>query len=84
MDIAAILTFKFPESSWTLDGDDYEGLVWLSGDSKPTKEMLVSLWPEVELKMTKDLQTKIDTMESAISKLTKLGLTLAEIEALKS
>ena len=29
MDIANILTDKYPDTVWTLDGDDYEGLEWL-------------------------------------------------------
>ncbi len=84
MDIPAILNAKFPESNWTLDGDDYEGLIWLSDSKKPTKEILEKLWPEIELVLKKDTQKKLDTRESAIAKLTKLGLTQAEIEALKS
>jgi hypothetical protein len=84
MDIPAILNAKFPESNWTLDGDDYEGLIWSSDSKKPTKEILEKLWPEIKLLLEKDLQKKSDTKESAIAKLTKLGLTSAEIEALKS
>jgi hypothetical protein len=84
MDIPAILNAKFPESNWTLDGDDYEGLIWLSDSKKPTKEILEKLWTEIELVLKKDLQKKLDIRESAIDKLTKLGLTEAEIEALKS
>jgi hypothetical protein len=49
MDIAAILSSKFSNAEWTLNGDDYEGLVWLSETpKKPTKAKLTELWPSVE------------------------------------
>ena len=48
MDIANILTDKYPDTQWVLDGDDYEGLTWLDNSPKPTKKALEALWPEVE------------------------------------
>ena len=48
MDIAAILTDKYPGALWSLNGDDYEGLEWLDDSPKPTKKALEGLWPEVQ------------------------------------
>jgi hypothetical protein len=48
MDITTILTRKFAGTEWTLDGDDYAGLTWLSDSPKPTKKTLESLWPTVQ------------------------------------
>jgi len=48
MDITQILSSKFPGSEWTLSGDDYTGLTWLSNTPKPTKKALEALWPEVQ------------------------------------
>jgi len=48
MDIAAILTEKYPGAQWTLDGDDYTGLNWLDDSPKPTKKTLEKAWPEVQ------------------------------------
>jgi hypothetical protein len=48
MDIANILTDKYPGALWTLNGDDYEGLEWLDDSPKPTKKALEALWPTVE------------------------------------
>jgi hypothetical protein len=48
MDIAGILTDKFPGALWTLEGDEYEGLEWLDDSPKPTKKALEGLWPEVQ------------------------------------
>jgi hypothetical protein len=48
MDIANILSRKFEGAEWTLDGDDYAGLTWLSDSAKPTEAELEALWPEVQ------------------------------------
>jgi predicted phosphoribosyltransferase len=48
MDITAILSRKFVGAEWTLNGDDYEGLTWLSDSPKPTEKALEALWPEVQ------------------------------------
>jgi hypothetical protein len=48
MDIAAILSAKYSGAEWTLDGDDYAGLTWLSDSPKPTEKELAALWPDVE------------------------------------
>ena len=47
MDIALILSDKYPNTQWVLDGDDYEGLEWLDDSPKPTKKALEAAWPEV-------------------------------------
>jgi predicted phosphoribosyltransferase len=48
MDIAMILTRKYVGAEWTLAGDDYAGLTWLSETAKPTEKALEALWPEVQ------------------------------------
>jgi hypothetical protein len=48
MDIAAILVQKFSGAEWTLSGEDYSGLTWLSDAAKPTEKELEALWPEVQ------------------------------------
>jgi len=48
MDIPQILSNKYAGSEWTLDGDDYTGLTWLSDTPKPTKKALEALWAEVQ------------------------------------
>ena len=47
IDYAAVLNANFAGSQWTLDGDGYEGLTWLSDTSKPTKATLDAAWPAV-------------------------------------
>ena len=48
IDYAAILTANYQGCVWTLDGDTYDGLTWLSDTPKPTKAQLDALWPRVQ------------------------------------
>ena len=48
MNIVLILTNRYVGEEWTLSGDDYSGLTWLSDSPKPTEAELEALWPEVE------------------------------------
>ena len=79
MDIATILTRKYPGSEWTLDGDAYEGLTWLSDTAKPTKSALEKLWPTVVAEIEAEAQAKLDAKASALAKLEALGLTTDEV-----
>ena len=80
MDIATILTRKYPGKEWTLDGDDYTGLIWLSDGKKPTKKELEAHWPTVQQEIADEAQAKIDAKASAIAKLEALGLTVDEVQ----
>jgi len=46
-DYAAVLTANYAGTNWTLDGDDYSGLTWLSDTPKPTQAELDAQWPTV-------------------------------------
>jgi beta-glucanase (GH16 family) len=48
MDIGLILSSRFVGSDWSLNGEDYAGLTWLSDTPKPTEKQLSDLWPSVE------------------------------------
>ena len=80
MDISQILTKRYPGYEWTLDGDNYTGLTWLSDAPKPTEEELLALWPTVQEEIAAEAQAKIDAKTSAIAKLEALGLTVDEIK----
>ena len=80
MDYSIILSTKYQGSEWTLNGDLYEGLTWLSDTPKPTKKALEDLWPEVQAELAAKAQAKIDAKASAISNLQALGLTVDEVE----
>ena len=40
MDIALILSQRYEGAQWSLNGDNYSGLTWLSDSPKPTLEEL--------------------------------------------
>ena len=48
MDFGLILSRKYEGTEWTLNGDDYSGLTWLSEGEPPTEAELEALWPSVE------------------------------------
>lgn len=81
MDIAQILSRKFEGALWTLDGDEYAGLTWLSEGDAPTEAQLKKLWPTVEAEIAAEKQAKEDARLSAIAKLEALGLTVDEVQA---
>jgi hypothetical protein len=46
-DYAAVLAALYPGSEWTLNGDGYDGLTWLSEGEPPTQAELDAAWPQV-------------------------------------
>ena len=48
MDISLVLTKRYPDALWTLDGDSYSGLTWLSDGEAPTLAELEAEWAQVE------------------------------------
>jgi hypothetical protein len=59
MDIALILSSNYVGSQWSLDGNDYSGLTWLSDTPKPTEKQLEAQWAEVQY------ETDLDAVKSA-------------------
>jgi hypothetical protein len=53
MDISLILSSKYVGAEWTLSGDNYAGLTWLSDTPKPTETTLEALWPQVEYEVAR-------------------------------
>lgn len=79
MDYAQILTRKYPGKEWTLNGDKYSGLTWLSDSPKPKKAELDALWSDVQAEIAAEAQARVDAKASAIAKLEALGLTVDEV-----
>jgi len=80
MDIAQILTRQYAGAEWTLNGDTYDGLTWLSDSPQPTEAELEALAPEVEAEIAAEVQARLDAKQSAIGKLEALGLTVDEVK----
>jgi hypothetical protein len=81
IDYTLILRKRYA-AEWTLNGDNYENLVWLSDSPKPTKEELDALWQSVLDQVKEEKQAKIAAKEAAQAKLAALGLTLDDLKAL--
>jgi len=80
MDIPMILSKRYEGAEWTLNGDNYSGLTWLSEDiAKPTVEELQAEWADVQAEIAAEAQAKLDAKASAVAKLQALGLTVDEV-----
>ena len=78
IDLTKCLTHLYPNAQWTLNGNSYNGLVWLEDSSKPTQEELESVWDEVKNMVQAEQDAKAAAKESALTKLQALGLSEAE------
>jgi len=79
IDYPAILIRHYAGSEWTLNGDEYTGLTWLSDTTKPTQEELDSLW-DTTVAMIE--QEKIDRQAARNALLSRLGITEDEARML--
>lgn len=50
-DYVSVLNDLYPGSEWTLNGDGYEGLTWLSDGPKPSQAELDAAWPQVKARL---------------------------------
>lgn len=82
IDYTQILSKKYPNENWIMDGDEYAGLTWLSDTPKPSKKTLDDSWDEVKLAILAEKNHAIALKESAIAKLAALGLTVDEVKAI--
>lgn len=48
IDYSQILINNYPNTQWSLDGDSYDGLTWLSDTPKPTQSELDALWESTQ------------------------------------
>ena len=81
IDYAAVLTANYSGDEWTLNGDTYDGLTWLSDTPKPSQAELDAAWPAVQQAQADAVAAKEAARQSAIDKLAALGLTVDEISA---
>jgi hypothetical protein len=82
MDLTLILKKKYAGSVWTLNGNTYDGLTWLSDDDKPTEAEIVAYWDSVASEITAEAEAKAQAKALAEAKLEALGLTADDLKAL--
>jgi hypothetical protein len=75
IDYSQILTKKYPNQEWTMDGDDYSGLTWLSDSPKPTQLTLDALWETVKAERIADIETRAAAKNELLD---RLGITADE------
>ena len=80
-DYAAVLVANYPDAEWTLNGDTYAGLTWLSDTPKPTQQELDDAWPAVQQARQDVEAAKVAARQSGLDKLAALGLTVDEVSA---
>ena len=78
-DYAVILTRRYAGKEWTLNGDDYTGLTWLSDSPKPSKATLDGLWAEVQQEIADEAEAKAVARQALLD---RLGLTEQEAQLL--
>ena len=79
IDYALILSRRYAGKEWTLNGDEYTGLTWLSDSAKPTKATLDGLWAEVQAEIAAEAATKAQQKQAVLD---RLGLSAAEVQLL--
>ena len=82
MNISMTLNYLRPGEEWTLDGDTYEGLTWLSDTPKPTEAEITAAWPDAQQAAIDEAEAKAAQRDAALAKLAALGLTVDDLTAL--
>jgi hypothetical protein len=80
-DYSLILITHFADAQWTLNGEEYDGLTWLSDTPKPTKKALDDLW-QATLDQVKAKSDAVAASRQSI--LDRLGITAEEAKLLLS
>ena len=81
IDYTQILIRKYPDSLWSLNGDDYDGLTWVSDTPKPSKTTLDGLWDEVQELIAAEAQAKLNAKAALLA---QLGITEEQAKLLLS
>jgi hypothetical protein len=71
-----------PNATASMSGEDINTLVWENGTTPINKEQILDLVPECLAEIEAEEQTKIANKQSALTKLSALGLTEAEIKSI--
>ena len=71
-----------PNAQASMSGEDINTLVWENGTQPINKQDILDLVPECLAEIQAEEQDKIANKQSALTKLSALGLTEAEIKAI--
>ena len=76
-DIALTLTHSHPSSEWTLDGDYYAGLTWISDTPKPTEQEITDAYPLAVKALAAKEKARLKAISDARTFALSLGFTPA-------
>jgi len=83
IDYHLILSRKFHQKDWSINGETYEGLNWFNKtEPKPTKEELDALWPEVQAEIAQEAIEQEQQKNDTIAKLEALGISVDDLKGL--
>ena len=74
-DIALTLTHSHPDAEWTLNGDDYAGLTWLSDTLKPTEQEITDAYPLAVKAVADKEKARLKALSDARAFALSLGFT---------
>ena len=80
--IPTALEYLKPKEEWTLDGDDYAGLTWLSDTPKPTEQELTDAYPLAVKAVADKEKTRVKALSDARTFALSLGFTPAMLAVL--
>ncbi len=75
IDYAAAISYLRPGEEWTLDGNNYAGLTWLSDTTKPTDAQLIAAWPEAQAAQEVTAAANATATAAAVAHAKSLGFT---------
>ena len=81
IDYVAILSRRYTGKEWTLDGDEYTGLTWISDTAKPSKATLDGLWASVQQEIADEPAANAAAKAALLD---KLGITAEDARMLLS
>jgi len=75
MIIPTALEYARPGEEWTLDGDDYAGLTWLSDTPKPTEQEITDAYPLAVKALAAKEKSRVKAISDARAFALSLGFT---------
>ena len=77
-----VLNMLVPLSNFTIEGDDYDSIVWLDGEQLVTKEQFEAGFAQYDAWKAQQEAKAVADKASATAKLEALGLTVDDLKAL--
>ena len=81
MDLTLILSKRYKNHTWSIDGNSYAGINWLSDTEKPSEEELLSHWDSVLAEVEAEAEAKAAEKQALLN---RLGITADEARLLLS